>query len=346
MHSLTKALLWRRATDPRDKVFACLGLVNRPMADAILVDYSQTPVDVYIKVASYLLKDEGRLDLLLHNSDQIPNVDSIPSWVPQWNWKSLYKPLKAQFKPSKTQKLASSWFASPGQGSRPLPENLQRLMSWPSTCQDPNFTFDICPREAALQRSTRVPTGPTLPCLRIRAHYLDTIVSIVPTHYDSSLLGIAPPAYGLRGCVRCDIEGRHPSLQWNNHEEDGYEAYFLKNHAEDEDDSYKSIHNIFEAQKAFRVMLGLDRPRKEWVSFLTDQFVGFACAGDPRNELQLGDSIWILAGLNVPIVLRRVDGYYVLIKECHLFRATESHECFICGGTEPWPMLTQIIDIW
>jgi hypothetical protein len=314
------------------------------MADAILVDYSKTPVDVYIKVASYLLKDQGRLDLLRHNSDQVPDVDSIPSWVPQWNWKSLYKPLDAQFEPSKTQKLASSWFRSSGQESRPLPENLQRLVSWSSTRQDPYFTLDICPREGILQRSTRVPTGPALPCLRIRAHYLDTIVSIVPTQYDSSLLGMAPPTFGLRGCVRCDIEGRHPSLQWNNHEGDDYETYLLRNHAEDKDDIFKAIHRISEAQKAFRLMLDLQG--KEWVSFLTDQSVGFALVGDSRNELQLGDSIWILAGLNVPTVLRRVDGYYVLIKECHLFKATESHECFICGGTEPWPMLTQIIDIW
>lgn len=327
--------------------------MNRLVAHAFLVDYSQTRVDVYIKVGSYLLKDQGRIDLLLHKTDPIRNIGVIPSWVPQWDWKGLHKPLRDQpwaFSPPELRRLASSWFSPPTQGFRPLPESLQRLMSGASIRQDPQFTLDICPRDENLQSSIRVSTDPALPCLRIRAHYVDTITSIVPNDPDCEMAGNPPPAYGLRGCVHCETEGRHTLTQMSAFESDEWDTYLPKKCPDKGYGDPKAWQRFSEAHKAFRELITSPRPTgpsgEEWAFFLTDQSVGFARAGTPGNKLHSDDSIWILAGLNVPMVLRRMGGYYVLVKECQLYRVTERHECIVCGGTEPWPMLTQVIDIW
>lgn len=74
---------WRRgATDPRDKVFAILHLVNDEIPHSMRPDYSKSISIIYGEVVQYLITQYGNLDVLLYA--HINPESSIPSWCPNW----------------------------------------------------------------------------------------------------------------------------------------------------------------------------------------------------------------------------------------------------------------------
>jgi len=79
-------LLWnmwdREATDPRDKVFAVLGLVGEEGVD-LLPDYSKPLGSVYREAAASIIASEKSLDILLAASESKAR-DGLPTWVPDW----------------------------------------------------------------------------------------------------------------------------------------------------------------------------------------------------------------------------------------------------------------------
>lgn len=90
-------ILWntwdRDATDPRDKVFAILGLVGENYSDTLPnIDYSKSIEEVYREVASLIITKEKSLDILLAASG-LDNVGKLPTWVPDWRRKANeYRP--------------------------------------------------------------------------------------------------------------------------------------------------------------------------------------------------------------------------------------------------------------
>jgi hypothetical protein len=84
-------LLWntwdREATDPRDKVFAVLGLLQQGADGAHsppTADYSKPVDQVYREAAAYIINSKGSLDILLAASALDGEKSSLPSWVPDW----------------------------------------------------------------------------------------------------------------------------------------------------------------------------------------------------------------------------------------------------------------------
>ncbi|EXA34679.1 hypothetical protein FOVG_14097 [Fusarium oxysporum f. sp. pisi HDV247] len=74
------------ASDPRDKIFALLGLWKKPLEP----DYTLSPQAVYTGLASTLITDESwevvaqLLDMATHGRSML----GLPSWVPDWSEKS------------------------------------------------------------------------------------------------------------------------------------------------------------------------------------------------------------------------------------------------------------------
>lgn len=88
MGSKLSDLLWnildRDATDPRDKVFAVLGLVGKEYIDSLPdIDYSKSIEQVYQEASSFIIMKEKSLDLLLAASG-LNDEGILPSWVPDW----------------------------------------------------------------------------------------------------------------------------------------------------------------------------------------------------------------------------------------------------------------------
>ena len=100
------------STDPRDRVFAIIGLVQGDSEKAAnLVDYSKSTQQVLIEVAKQILLQPSTesgpgLSMLSHVIDSESRPHSLPSWVPEWVLKEeRYQPLCAAFKavPEKTR---------------------------------------------------------------------------------------------------------------------------------------------------------------------------------------------------------------------------------------------------
>jgi hypothetical protein len=88
LHTLLSVLLAFRdfeATDPRDKVFALLGLVRNTVHSSLLSpDYKKPVTKLYEDVVHYHIKCCGNLDILSAAGWNKLSVNELPSWVPDW----------------------------------------------------------------------------------------------------------------------------------------------------------------------------------------------------------------------------------------------------------------------
>ena len=80
------------ATDPRDKIYALLGLVNtasesgtKEVSPLIVPDYILSFKQVYRSVALKILFESKELDILSAVEHESPTFVDFPSWVPVWN---------------------------------------------------------------------------------------------------------------------------------------------------------------------------------------------------------------------------------------------------------------------
>ena len=74
-------------TDPRDKIFAMLGLVQ---ALVLQPDYNLSVEDVYLQTTHFLLDALGNLDILCCVSHP-KRIATLPSWVPDWQTQVVVK---------------------------------------------------------------------------------------------------------------------------------------------------------------------------------------------------------------------------------------------------------------
>jgi hypothetical protein len=333
------------ATDQRDKVYACLGMVSQQVAKSVPVNYAaQDPLDVYIEVAIYLVMVQNRLDVLLHTMCQPLTIDTAPSWVPRWDVKSAYDLFPPQFNSKKTDVLAASWFSRVDTDGRlPLAE-MERLKHQRSVYGHVDFRVDICERNAPPQpnlipnSAKSVPRAFSLPCLRVRAHLLDTVVKLMPK-LTSQRTFILPRTYAPAFGTLCSCELCLTQDGFRSHPPDPKDAGSHSDSASPQDSWLNDRWLNDQHREHFKSMarqFGLSK-----TPFNTVQSMGFG------NRVVVGDTIWALSGLNVPVILRKVDGHYVLMGECYLHGATLDHPCGYCGrGVAPWSMVTEVIDIW
>ena len=81
-----------KSTDPRDKIYAFLGLADRNLEpfrnqpDALTPDYNLSVSQVYTEAARSILLSYGNLSLLSHVQDlSTTKVRDLPSWVPDYS---------------------------------------------------------------------------------------------------------------------------------------------------------------------------------------------------------------------------------------------------------------------
>lgn len=77
------------ATDPRDKIFACYGLLNAFAQDRKLADYSLTVPQVYTMACRELIGQEGNLSPLGNCVYPLHRRPDLPSWVPDFGLPGL-----------------------------------------------------------------------------------------------------------------------------------------------------------------------------------------------------------------------------------------------------------------
>lgn len=77
------------ATDPRDKLFALLGLTRGLSADLTVADYKRPVRDVFLELAETAITRSHSLDItsLGSSPSSTYSTDGLPSWVPDFSSK-------------------------------------------------------------------------------------------------------------------------------------------------------------------------------------------------------------------------------------------------------------------
>jgi hypothetical protein len=83
LHFLLCTFWQFNATDPRDKVFALIGLSSARDDSRLVIDYSSSVRGVYINVGTYILDFSKKLDFICSLPHRTNPFD-LPSWVPDW----------------------------------------------------------------------------------------------------------------------------------------------------------------------------------------------------------------------------------------------------------------------
>ncbi|KAI1735500.1 heterokaryon incompatibility protein-domain-containing protein, partial [Xylaria scruposa] len=85
--SIFSDLLWntwdRQAADPRDKIYAIIGVAGSDLLPMLVPDYSKPVEQVYKEVARSIIMTEKHLDILFA-ANGVGGTDLLPSWVPDW----------------------------------------------------------------------------------------------------------------------------------------------------------------------------------------------------------------------------------------------------------------------
>ncbi|KAI0538667.1 HET-domain-containing protein [Xylaria digitata] len=74
-----------KAKDPRDKVYALLGLIVDHSSQGLAADYNLSVKDLYIKVALDLASQHGWGHVLCRAGTRNRSTSALPSWVPDWS---------------------------------------------------------------------------------------------------------------------------------------------------------------------------------------------------------------------------------------------------------------------
>ncbi|EPE30004.1 hypothetical protein GLAREA_01164 [Glarea lozoyensis ATCC 20868] len=75
---------WALATDPRDKVYGLLGLLDEDSSLGLKPEYGLDVADIFLQVATSILKGSYFLDLL-SVPQNLGSKINLPSWVPDWS---------------------------------------------------------------------------------------------------------------------------------------------------------------------------------------------------------------------------------------------------------------------
>ena len=75
-----------KATDPRDKLFALIGISDPASCGPVHIDYTKDVSSLYRETARYIITEEQDLSLLHHTGiGKTRKLIGLPSWVPDWS---------------------------------------------------------------------------------------------------------------------------------------------------------------------------------------------------------------------------------------------------------------------
>jgi hypothetical protein len=298
------------ATDPRDKVYALIPLLSKSgIAMNILPNYSHSAAQVFTDVATYLITVIG-LEVLCAVRGQ-SSLPGLPSWVPDWGIRSQ-RPTLGLFQ-SKRYWSKNHRYGAGGQFEIPSGND--------SKTASP-FTIDRIDQAGIASKQ-----------LKCRALPIGKITAIGDYCADSDDI---PPIRQWKSIASHAIKASNGS------------THSLRNEREDVGDIF--VHTIVTGNVVYADVLeeavdefikddGNEPSRisiKEWMKGLPPsyrqqvQMILEACRGRrllvtdtgllglAPLEAQSGDVIYVVPGVSVPLVMRRVEGRYSLVGECYV----------------------------
>ncbi|ETS77422.1 hypothetical protein PFICI_11296 [Pestalotiopsis fici W106-1] len=99
-----------QATNPRDKVFALLGLLPNRCIGQVEADYTLTVEELYTKVALELASSYDWSDVLVRAGACQRTISALPSWAPDWSFNRLPDPIRWKSnEPNAAAQLRGPW---------------------------------------------------------------------------------------------------------------------------------------------------------------------------------------------------------------------------------------------
>ncbi|KAI4164281.1 MAG: hypothetical protein LQ342_002246 [Letrouitia transgressa] len=300
-----------KATDPRDKIFALLGMAADATSLGILPDYRQSSQTVYTEMARAVI-GSGQIDLL--SLCQFPKCDlghSLPTWVPDWSssdWHStLVKPC-GQF-PWDTAFSASgaSSFQPPSTHNALFPTHLKLR-----GCQIDNIETIRVEWEPG-------PDGCKVNSIEVKT-YLNDIESLC------SLSNNKVRESGVEIYTHPEVERELAHIRVPIADQEQGAIGFTRRSTLKSSRGYQEVLEGFnnitiaegsaqsEEAQSYYNMMGRLRFRRPFIS--TKGFVGLG-----PGCTQAGDTIAIILGAKFPYILRRVGGRdqrYTLVGEAYV----------------------------
>jgi hypothetical protein len=341
-----------QATDPRDKVFALLGLLDGRLDAAVKADYGLTVAEVFTQIAAYLIQSRNDLAVLSYVSkDSGPGYTSvelqseweqwrralgmgryhkplnIPSWVPDWSASSYSEPLKPYYSDKHSMELVGQWH-----------------------CNAPVMYFAA--GKSFQKAETVLTTLSSLSVLSMFAIRLDTVEDHMSPMNAERVVEESPVRTLSRDGWQSLYMGDRQS--WNSYDQYDYQpprhhqsSCDRTNHFWTRTTGSSNLHgahttypSVFRANtachctstqhedfdeielEAFESKIPSQAAGRE--NFRTKHTLGFG----PRST-QHGDTIWRLQGAAVPIILRLItENQYIVIGECYLHGADRLEGCW------------------
>lgn len=363
------------ATDPRDKVYALMGLMHSQFSTQFGIDYSLSPVEVFVRLAVYCI-DIGRFDVLQHvhynHAVKRPGPSLAPTWVPFWDLKDIFDAPPEHFSQVDKETIASSWHGPHLQPRAWLRHGLPRhivikeIVTWVQTTLG-THTDRIIISTAMWRRYVDRWTElhPRDPKRSLFPEEIDHVAQQITNQQDQNFTYLVSErdAWSVDDCPAVGLATfKLPCLKLRAHRLDEITKYLgvVSNarlfciprtkqpalgsqHCQECIDAKASY---FQEDAMEQARHDLKRDIEKYgagkLVFETNHSFGFT-----RGKALLGDSIWALYGAAVPFILRKVDDHYHLVGDCYLYRAGKSFPCKRCGAEmNPWPMQTEIVDLW
>jgi hypothetical protein len=84
LRDLLRECRYRRATDPRDKIFSLLGMMGDKLSTYLIPDYSKSVSEVYANVAFHFIEQSQSLDPIC-GWQTLGRQEQLPTWTPDYN---------------------------------------------------------------------------------------------------------------------------------------------------------------------------------------------------------------------------------------------------------------------
>ncbi|GAW19669.1 hypothetical protein ANO14919_091580 [Xylariales sp. No.14919] len=328
-----------RATNPRDKIYGLLGLIESD----ITPDYSKPVADLYSEAAEKLLKEVGSLEPL--NLAGIHNIDTtafgLPSWVPNWHDISMGDRKTMPPQPYRADDGIKDFLS--GDAFEVIDRTLH---AYGFVCEsvdrvEPDFDnrafFQFCcdyasrdvggdvyitgiPRLQAIFRTVCMDVDP-----KSMARFSRT-----PHRFAFEFIrDIIPEDEILNGAALLRRLGFHPGEEFL----ESYRRRFYDTAGVDEGElrllmevslRFDKIHGPYDFLRLWlhvkQSVLSDFTVYAQIIRALCHRFFhtanGYLGLGPPATLP--GDLVCVLGGCTMPLVLRRVDSHYLLVGQCHV----------------------------
>lgn len=289
-----------KCVQPRDRVYALLGLLDSNIRNKIVVDYNKSLEEVYTDFAEVLIETSHSLEVLT-GAGLCGEPSSCPSWVQDWSLDDSEQP-----KPLRYSKYSASCLTRPNYSiNRKANELTIRGIAVDSVLE-----AVIAEKEDIVRDCTHHITGAK------GFHAWNRNFDVYPTGCD--------PVHAWIKTVTADIDGNEVTSERQS--TNILEAFVINHKLHDSsieervlmvpvglaeyDEWMASMLEI-----SFRFSRGVAAARGNRTFFIT--MSGYMGLG-PRG-LEVGDIICVVLGCHVPLLLRKCGDCYMLVGECFVW---------------------------